>query len=220
MPEMDVNDFIKELAQFEIEFIDDGGNYCCFNSHIKRIYDDYIFISPPQKRGISYNIKDGQQIDIVFKTVKGVMSARSAVLNKQLDRVSGLNISFPYNNRFTERRSFVRTPINLNIEVIKFFDINHKRKELVHVQTRNISGSGLAYISNEPLVNYYDLNCKIYINDGKEPINVRCEHVYSKKVKINTQKAYLTALAYINISEEQISRIVKACFKYQVENRK
>jgi c-di-GMP-binding flagellar brake protein YcgR len=216
----DIDEFIKELTPFELEYVDKGGSHFCLKSYIKRIYDDYIFISPPQKENLSFNIPDGQEITIVFKTEKGVLSASSAVIGKQLDTMPGLKISFPYNSRFTERRTFIRTPLKLNVEIVKFLDSDHKNEEILNIQTRNISGNGLSYVSNCPLDNYYDIYCKIHLNDGKEPVNIRCEHIYSKKIRINSQKAYLTALAFIDIQEEYVSRIVKACFNYQIKNKK
>jgi len=100
----DIYDFIKELAQFELEYVDDDDNYHCLDTYIKRVGENHILISPPQKNNLSHNLPDGKEINIIFKTEKGTFSAVSNVINKQLDSMSGLRISFPYNSRFTERR--------------------------------------------------------------------------------------------------------------------
>lgn len=215
----DIYDFIKELAPFELEYIDSDDNYHCLNTYIKRVNEDHILISPPQKNNLAHNLPDGQEINIIFKTENGTLSAVSNVINKQLDSMSGLRISFPCNSQFTERREFIRVPLNLKVEIMKFLDNTYQNAETFNIQTRNISGSGLCYVSDTPLDNYYDVHCKIYLDYEKEPVTVRCDHIYSKKVKINNEKAYLTALTFAGISDEDIARLVKTCFRYQIDNR-
>lgn len=215
----DIYNFIKELTPLELEFIDSDDNYHCLSSYIKRVDEDYILISPPQKNNLTYNLPDGQEVNIIFKTSGGIYSAVSSVMSKQLDSMSGLKISFPHSSQLMERREFVRVPLQLKIEVLKFLDNTYTNLETFIVQSRNISGSGLCYISDKSLEHYYDVHCKIYLDSEKEPIYARCDHLYSKKIKINNEKAYLTALTFVGISEEDISKIVKACFKYQIGNR-
>lgn len=215
----DIYDFIRELAPLEVEYIDNDDNYHCLNSYIKSVDDDFILISPPQKNNLSYNLADGQAISIIFKTENGIFSADSNVMSKQLDSISGVKISFPLNSQLTERREFVRAPLNLDVEILKYADNTYLTLESFHIMTRNISGSGLCYISDKPLGNYYDIHCKIRLEKDKEPIKVRCDHIYSKKVKIHNDKAYLTALSFAGIPEEDSSKIVKECFKYQLSTR-
>lgn len=216
----DIYDFIKELAVFDLEYVDSNDNYYYLNSYIKRVDEDYLLISPPQKNNFSYDIPDGQEVNIIFKTKNGTFSAVSTVIGKQLDSMSGLRISFPYNSQFTERRGYIRAPLSYNVEIIKFLDKSNENTEVFPVLTRDISGSGLSYISDCPLDNYYDIHCKIYLENEYEPIYVRCDHIYSKKVKINNEKLYLTALTFVDISEENETKLVKSCFKYQLNNSK
>jgi len=215
----DIYDFIKELASFELEYVDDRDNYHCVNSYIKRVEDDYILIAPPQKGNMVHNIPDGTEINIIFKTETGMYSAVSSVMGKQLGEMSGVKISYPYNSQFTERREFIRVPVDFRVEVIRFPDNSYQNPETFYVQTRNISGNGICYISDRPLENYYDVDCKIFIENEQEPVYVKCDHIYSKKIKINNEKAYLTALAFVDISEENLAKLVKTCFKYQIDNR-
>jgi c-di-GMP-binding flagellar brake protein YcgR len=215
----DIYDFIKELAPLEIEYVDSDDNYHCLNSYIKRVDENSILIAPPQKNNIAYNLPDGQEVNIIFKTEKGIYSAVVAVMSKQLKNLSGINISFPHKSHFMERREFVRVPLQLKTEVIKILDKSTQNQEVYTVQTRNISGSGLCYISDKPLDNYYDIHARIYLDNEAEPIFTRCDHLYSKKVKINGEKAYLTALSFAGISDDDISKLVKACFKYQIGNK-
>ena len=215
----DIYDFIKEPASFELEYIDSDDNYHCLNSHVKRVNEDHILISPPQKNNLSHNLPDGQPVNIIFKTENGTFSAVSTVISKQLDLMSGVRISFPSDAKFTERREFVRVPLNLKVEIIKFLDNTGQNTESFHIRTRNISGGGLSYISDCPLDNYYDVHCKIYLDYDQEPVYVRLDHLYSKKIKINNEKAYLSAFSFAGLSDEDTSKLVKACFRYQIDFR-
>lgn len=213
---VDVYEFLKELAPLELEYADSSGIGMPLESYIKRIYDDYILISSPQKKGAYVSIPDGQVVSLIFKTERGFLSADSTVMGKQLDSMQGLNISFPHNTRFIERRAFVRVPFKLDIEITKILDIKCNEKEIFNAITNDISGSGLSYISSSPLDNYYDIHCKIYLDDGEEPLYIRCEHIATRE----NPDSNLISLAYVNISENQISRIVKACFKHQLQTKK
>ena len=215
----DIYDFIKELASVEIEFTDGNDNYYCLKSHIKSVEEDYILVNPPHKDNKAINIPDGQDININFKTENGIFSAEAKVIEKQLGDISGLKVSFPLNAKLTERREFLRVPLNLKAEIIKFSDSTGLNTETIEVTTRNVSGSGLCYISDEPLDNYYDVHCKVYLEQDEEPVYARCDHLYSKKVRVNNEKAYLTALTFTGISDENVAKLVKACFKYQINSR-
>lgn len=215
----DIYDFIKEQAVFELEYIDSDDNYHCLDSYVKKVDANHILISPPQKNNITHNIPDGKEINIIFKTENGTFSAVSSVIDKQLDKTSGFRISFPCNSQFTERREFIRVPLALKVEIIKFLDNTNLNIENFNIQTRNISGSGFCYVSDTPLDNYYDVHCKIHLPEEKEPVYVRCDQIYSKKMKINNQKAYLIALSFADIFKEDIAKLVKTCFRYQIDNR-
>ena len=215
----DIYNFIKELAPIDIEYLDSSDNYYSLSSYIKGVYEDYVLVAPPQRNNQTINIPDGQEININFKTPNGLFSAFTKVISKQLGNSSGLKISFPHKSQLLERREFVRVPLTLKVEILKFLDNTGLSVETMEIQTRNISGSGLCYISDCPLQNYYDIHCKIHLEKNEEPIYARCDHLYSKKVKINNEKAYLTALSYSGISDEGVAKIVKTCFKYQIDNR-
>jgi c-di-GMP-binding flagellar brake protein YcgR len=215
----DIYDFIKELTPFELEYVDSNDNYHCLNTYVKRVEKDYILISPPEKNNLAHNLADHQEIIIIFKTEKGTLSAVSNVLGKQLADISGVKIAFPYNNQLIERREFLRVPLNLKIEILKFLDNTLQKIETFNIQTKNISGSGLCYVSDAPFGNYYDVHCKIHLDNEKKPVYVRCDHIYSRKIKTNNEKAYLTAISFINISDEDSAKLVKACFKYKINNK-
>lgn len=215
----DIHDLIKELASIEIEYTDSDDNYCCLKSHIKSIDKDCILVAPPQKDNQTVHIPDGRDINVNFKTENGILSAEAKVISKQSDNISDLKISFPTTGKLIERREFLRVPLNLKTNILKFPDSTGLNPETIEIQTRNISGSGLCYISEKPLENYHDIHCQIFLEKKEKPLYAKCDYLYSKKVKINNEKAYLTALSFSGISEENVAKLVKACFKYQINSR-
>lgn len=223
-PCTDVYDFIKELAFFELEYIDDDDNYHCLSSYVKRVDEDSILISPPEKNrlvhNLTHNLKINQEVNIIFKTEKGLLSAVSKVTGREIGTSSGIKLAFPSKSCISERREYARSDLQFRAEILKFTDNTYINCESFPVQTRNISGSGFCYISDQPLKGYYDIHCKIFIPGQDEPVFARCEHISSCKVKINNgEKAYNNALAFIDIAEDDLSRIVKECFRFQIENR-
>ena len=217
----EIYNYIQELAQFKFEFVDEKDNYHKLDSYVKEIFDDYILIYPPNNKGVSFEIPDNIDVNLIFTQKIGIFVAQCVVLGKVFGEKSGIKISFPYKTKLFERREYIRLPMKLKIEVICYQDKTYKNQDSFFAVTRNISASGLAYFYKESLKDYYDIQCKIYLDDGKSnPIITGCDHIYSQKIKIKDEIYYLTALAYTSLSNEDSARIVKECFKYQIKHKK
>ncbi|MFH0702499.1 MAG: flagellar brake domain-containing protein [bacterium] len=216
---MSIHDYIKELTKFELEFIDKNGNYHVLKSYIKSIDQDKILIFPPSHKNVTYNIPDSELINIIICTEDGVYSGESKVIGKELSHTPGLWISYPYNSQLIQRREYVRVPLRINIDLI--ISENNTSETEIKIMPENISGKGFCYISDSPLNNYYDIKCKIYLKDEpNKPIISRCEHIYTNPINIGGKSKYINAFAFIDINLKDVDRIVKACFKYQFEQRK
>lgn len=217
----DIYDFLKELTRIEVEYIDKNDDYYSLKSYIKEIQDAKILIEPPYKHDIVYNVPVGQQITINLVAADCVYSGESEVLGKELSSISGIWISYPHYVQRVQRREYFRVPLNLDADIIIYRDNKGNSKDTFRVNLKDLSGSGFSYLSKNPLINYFDIECRIYI-DGRdfEPIISRCEHIYSNKIKENTGNKYNNAFSFINIQENDIGKIVKASFKYQLEQRK
>ncbi len=217
----DIDDFIQELESFELEYIDEFDQYHSLNSYIKRVEDDFILIDPPVKKKLVFTLLKGTDINLVFKSAKGVCSAQSYVIGRQLTSPSGLKISFPCDFQITERREFVRVPLPVSLEITKYLDSSRVNIEKTSVQLCNVSAGGLCYKSDKPLGDYYDVEASIYLEGiKKEPLTLRCEYIYTNEKLIKNKPTYHVSLAFSDISEKEVTSIVKECFKYQLSQRK
>ncbi|OGI22666.1 MAG: hypothetical protein A2287_08205 [Candidatus Melainabacteria bacterium RIFOXYA12_FULL_32_12] len=217
----DIYDFIKELAKIDIEIEDKEHNFYSLKSYVKRVEEDRILIDTPSNNGVTYNIPVGQTISLGIHADGGIYLGESKVIDKELSTISGLWICHPYFTQHIQRREYLRVPASLEAELTVFIDRQKTEKKVYNIKTKDISGSGFSYTSNEPLDQYYDIECTIYINDSdNEPVISRCEHVYSKKITYNGEIRYINAFTFVDIKQKDVGRLVKASFKYQVELRK
>lgn len=211
---------LRELAPFKLEFIDEDDNYHKLDSYIKRIYGDYILISPPDKNGSGFNIPDTAEVNLLFPMEKGIFIAQCTVLGKELGTISGIKLSFPHDTQEVERREYIRVPVKIRIGVTCYQDQQYIKKQSFFAITKNLSATGVAFYHKESIDDYYNIGCKIYLNDeNPKPVDTQNDLVYSKKVKIKDEELYLTAVTFTSISEADSARIVKECFKYQVRQK-
>ncbi|MDD3151030.1 MAG: PilZ domain-containing protein [Candidatus Gastranaerophilales bacterium] len=214
----DIYDFIKELTKFEIIYKDEKDIPQTARSYIKSLDEGRILIDPPSHKGRVKNISDGTKLKMIICSDKGVFSGESYVIGKELSgMISGIWIGYPTNSKFCQRREYLRVPIKKNIKLTVYQDKNKEKKQELTFSTQDISGKGLSFISDEPLVNYYSIECLLPVENTSA--NVTCEHIYSKPIIVNGKTKYINALAFIDLGSREMESIIKECFQYQLENR-
>ena len=216
-----IYDYLEVLKKIDIEFENDDGKYTSLKSYIKSMTEDGILIEPPTKNGITYNVPVGHPVNIIVNiTNGGLCVGESKVIAKELSTISGLWINYPFNSRIIQRREFLRVPMPVLVEFSIYKDINRTEKEVFKVLTKDISGNGISYLSDSPLTDYYDIECKIYLDDDP-PIWLKCENIANHMIlDQNKETKFIVAFKYIDIKSNDIKKIVNACFKYQLELRK
>lgn len=214
-----IYDYLKLLQKIEIGFETNNNNYTSLKSYIKDMTDEAILIDPPNSQGVTYNLPVGQMINlIVYIPNNGLCIGESKIIGKELSKISGLWISYPLSSQIVQRREFLRVPMVCKLEISVFKDVNHSQKEEFNVLTKDISGNGLSYISDEPLNDYYDIICRINLNN--EIIEAKCDHIYSHLTFINNEPKYINAFTFVDIPQRDVRKLVQTCFKYQLELHK
>lgn len=218
----DIYDFIKELTKFDIEFKGDDGKAHSLRSHIKSVDEERILIDTPSRNGKTIKIKDGQTVNIVICSEEGVFLGESNVIGKEISSTPGLWISFPLNNYQIQRREYLRFPLKVEMVMTIHEDRSATSIREFSVVTNDISASGFSYFSEEPLTNYYDIECRFNIDDGiDEVITSKCDHIYSTHQVIAGRKIrYINGFAFADLRPDFVERIIKKSFKYQIEQRK
>lgn len=218
----DIYNYIKELTKFDIEFQDENNEFYSLNSYIKSVGKDKILIDAPEKNGKSYNFKDGQAVNILICNEEGILSGDSVVIGKEISSTPGIWISFPFNSYNIQRREYFRVPLNIIINMIIYKDrLKNERLEF-SVSANDLSAKGFSYFSDEPLKDYYDIECWFSLDDGiEENIYSQCDHIYSThQIAAGRNIRYINGFAFVNMKEDFVERIMKKAFKYQLEQRK
>lgn len=214
----EVKEHLKELEPLKMEFTDKEDNYHKISTYIKRVFNDHILINPPETGGILHELNENSLLNLIFPRKDGVLIAQCSFLGRQLGTLSGIKVSHPHDINILERREYVRVPLKVRTNIT--FNNPSQEKISINVVTKNISGSGIAFFYENSLDNCYDIVCKLFLNDGNPvPVKVTCRQVYSKKAKVKNSVNFLTALTYTKVSEEDSARIIKECFKYQINRR-
>lgn len=219
----DIYEHIKDLTRIEVEFEDENGSPLYLKSYIKAVEPQRFLVDPPVLNAVSYKLPVGQRINIVIRKEGGVFSGVCEVTGLELSELSGFWLTYPYNSQYVQQREFVRVPLPAKVKMIISEDPQKTKIREFEITAKDISGGGFSYISAEPLNNYYDIETEIHLGDGfNEPIITKCEHVYSKPVDIlgGGKSKYMNALAFLDLPKNSVDRIVKACFKFQLEMRR
>jgi c-di-GMP-binding flagellar brake protein YcgR len=220
---MDNNyNFIEELTKISVEFQSENNEFHSLKSYVKSVQPDRILIDMPSNDGIAYKLPIGQPINIVISTTSGgLYLCKTEVIEIDPSHISGVWINYPYSVHYIQRREYFRVPLNLKAELIIFNDDNNSIKQEFIVNIRDISGNGFSFTADQPMIQYNDVECKIYI-DGAEgkPIVSKCRHIHSNKVEICDKNKYINAFIFLDISQKDVTRLVRAGFKYQIELKK
>ena len=215
-----IYEYLKLLQKIEVEFESDNNKYTSLKSYIKSMTDEGILIDPPGKDSLTYNIPVGNTLKIFVYVDNGdILLGECIVTGLELSTISGIWISYPLTSQLIQRREFVRVPLRLKSVITLYKDINYQEKTVFEVLTRDISGNGLSYISDNSLDDYYDINCQLFLNNEENPLNIRCEHVHSSITVVNNSHKFINAFTFIDLPQQDVKKIVQECFKYQLKLR-
>ena len=153
----DIYDHLKELVKIEIVY-KNTNTINHYKSYIKCLDDDRMLIDSPSYRGKSYDIEDNQQILLSLYAEDGVYTGECKVLGKELSKISGLWISYPYNSKHSQRREYLRVNLNVPIDLTIFKDSLRTESTEYRIISKDISGNGFCYICDELLTDYYDMD--------------------------------------------------------------
>lgn len=214
----DIYNHLKLLTRFELIYKDSENVPHCLRSYVKRMDEDKILIAPPSYHDKTVNLPDHQEFKMIICAEDGVYSAKSKVIGKEISTTPGVWINYPLNSQRCQRREYLRAPLDIDFDLVIYKDSAKTQKDVIRTKIRDISGKGVSFFTDSPLSDYYDIACVIHLKDEKqEPITLSCEHIYTHP---SGNQKYINALAFIDIDEKDSERIIKQCFKYQLEQRR
>lgn len=208
---IDVFKFLNKSIKFELIYTTAKGEKYSFDSEIVEVLEDKILVKDPISNQFDFgNIEIFERLNTIAYTGEGVLSSNVNYLSKENE---GIFISFPYNNQFCQRRENTRIPMHIDFELTS---VNNGcaifNSEVL--KSKNISGKGLACITEEPLPDFDNARIKLHMQDEK--IEAFCRKVYHKEMDINGETFFINGIAFTDISKEDVKRIVKQCMKFEI----
>ena len=197
---------------------------------------NYSFLKPSNKLGIVINDKSyyctiyyveddivtviadenielpEQNIDINIYAEDGVYSAVSRIVSvSELNGQYFYRLSFPVNIRYSQRREFLRA--NIETDFILSVKIDGEEADRIETKTKNLCAKGLCFVANHQIKTYSTLDLTLFL-EGKQ-INTKAEIVYINPVRINNAFKFLTAVTFLDISQEEMNFITLQCMKFK-----
>ncbi|MDD3594465.1 MAG: PilZ domain-containing protein [Candidatus Gastranaerophilales bacterium] len=213
---VDIYKFLTKDTKLEIVYTDKLGVSFILNSEIKEVQEDKILIAKPLPLEENVTIEENGKIRIIICTEIGIFSGNASILKRDFGPGQDVFISFPYNNQHCQRREYVRVPIHTTLELSMFKEGSLVLKQAF--KTKNLSGKGCCFISQKELPQADKM--KVLLNIEDEQLDLVCEKVYTREVHLNNDKIFLNALNFTNIQTDDINKIIRACFKFQLEQRR
>lgn len=215
-------EYIQELGKIEVEYkfnpyMEDK---ITFKSYIKSVEQDYILIDFLYNKGVEYNIPPEKQIKVNFKENSGIYSGTSYILGRDNSNLSGLMISYPTNVEFIQQREFVRIPMKLKVDLYTKTSPDGTNTKHYQVETTDISGSGISFVSDAPIERHQGINGLIHLKSTEKPIEVKLKHVYSRSFITSSKERYKNAFTFVDIDEKIRDKIVKEIFLFQLEMKR
>ena len=208
---IEIYKFLKRNTNVELVW-DNKGNQVKFKSSILYVFEDRLYLSEPKSDFENFdNVDLYEKIQVIVCTEDGVLSGNANVLEKNANQKGNVFLSFPYNNQFCQRRENTRIPMHV------FFDLMLGDGNTMTMKTKNISGKGLACMTKEPLPDFSDTQIILHMPSGD--INIICRKVYSKSVDLGEENLFLNGVEFTDISEKDVSLIIKDCLKFQLESK-
>ena len=206
---IDVYKFLKNYTKVEIIYTNTAGKQYTYYTEIKEVLDDKILMTYPAGINEFKVSSDYTKLTAVFCTEDGVLSGNINLVKADIDKGTIL-VSFPYNNQFCQRRENTRVPMHVDVEIT----VNDT---VFYLKSKNISGKGVACLTDEPLPDFND--ARIVIHMPTKNIITVCKKVYSKEIDLEDSKTILNGIMLTGIKDEDVNIIVKDSMKFQLESK-
>lgn len=207
----DIYKFLKSNINVDVIRTMPNGQQVSFRSKLLEVLDDKLFLAEPKSLNFSFNdVVEYEKLTVVFSTSEGVLSGNVNFLRKNIEN-NGVYISFPYNNKFSQRRENTRIPMHVD------FVLQLAEDQIYHLKTKNISGKGLACMTYEPLPEFSDTKIVLFMPSAQ--LNIFCRKVYSRPVEGMPEKIFLNGIEFLDIDEKSVAIIIKDCLKFQLESK-
>lgn len=194
--------FLKPSNKLEI-IIGEKSYYCT----IYYVEDDIVTVIADENITLTE-----QNADINIFAEDGVYNAISRIVSvNELNGQLFYRLSFPVEIKYSQRREFLRA--NIETDFILSIKFDGEEIERIETKSKNLCAKGLCFIADKPLRTYTEIDLTLFLQEKQ--ITTKCEVVYSNPVRINNTFKYLTAVTFLDITQEEMNFITLQCMKFR-----
>jgi c-di-GMP-binding flagellar brake protein YcgR len=201
---------------------EDEGTY--YISSIQDIKKGVILIAIPYLAGEPLNLQSGQKVNIKFSGANEAYSFATIVQGMVNDTIPLYILAVPQHLERVQRRSYVRVPANLEINLKKTLNDDEMKfdsaeQDVIVVRSLNISAGGLKFICDQrhPLNTAFGLNFSLPGEGRNIQISATANVVRREELDRDGKRRYAVSLAFLEINSYQQDEIVSYIFKRMVE---
>lgn len=208
---------IKFIVNNKIEIIINDEYY---KSDIQDVTESYVGISIPVKNGSYLPLSKGDKVEGLYYFEKEVYRFNTFVIGRKIDKILIIMLQIPKTLKITQRRNFVRLPINVDLDCA----LINKRKSLNNIgdnqfvffkaATIDISGGGVQLVAKEKLQYYDELLITLPMIGENITVSgkvVRISKIYDK---------YKYGITFQKIDNRLRENIIKFIFETMREQRR
>lgn len=185
-----------------------------YKSNIENVDDASLYISTPIKDGYYINVRNGEQIEVIYYYNNDIYKFYTVIKDKQKDRIPLLVLEHPKEVFKEQRRKFVRIPIVCNIEYFK----KENNSSLIPLKAIlvDLSGGGMKIKVSEhielgdKLITHIPLPSEVLVLKG-EVVRLERDEAHKKNI---------CGVSFMVMEEQDREKLIKFIFTVMREQMK
>ncbi|MBN4067865.1 MAG: hypothetical protein COA82_05160 [Alkaliphilus sp.] len=170
--------------------------------------EEFLFISQPMFKGMSYHLYVTDKIKIIFNDKdKGTFHIIAEVISKKTNKITIYGVKPIGEPVAVQRREYFRIDMLKNV-VIRETDVTRE----IDCFSKNISGGGVKLICRKKIDVGSTINIKLHFKEG---VMITTQGKIKKAIKLEEDNRYELSIEFVNLREGTRNRIISFIFEHQ-----
>jgi len=205
------------FKKFEIVYREENDELRKIRGKVHSIDSESVTVYSSIEKHKAVEIPQGTDIQVYVYTENGIYYSDSKILSTvKDDKYILYKISYPINNKHSQRREYYRADIRLPLKITIVKNVLKGLQQTFETTSRDICGNGVSFISSEIEIKDYE-DIFVSMMFPEKVIEVSAKLVYTRTKEIKGVLNYIYAMNFTNIAPRDIDFIVKKCFLHQLK---
>ncbi|MDF2882587.1 MAG: flagellar protein [Clostridiaceae bacterium] len=182
-------------------------------SNVQDIDAENIAISIPVREGMYLPLSLGESVEIIFYHEGDAYKFKTSVTGRKIDKIYVILLKYPSSFTKIQRRNYVRMETLIDISCTLAEGTN--KIEFFDALVIDISGGGLRLVTSRPLKMGNNLIMNIPLKDDNLVLKGKVV-----RHELNVDKKHVCGIAFQDMLNENIERIIRYIFELMREQRK